>query len=65
MKEELHERLAWRGQEVILSGSETGAITGVLLGVDDTGRLLLISSDGTRAFLTGELRRVSKKLPSA
>ena len=60
MREELHERLAWRGEEVILSGSEAGAITGTLLGVDETGRLLLISPDGTRALLTGELRRVGK-----
>jgi len=65
IREELHERLAWRGQEVVLSGSEIGSITGTLLGVDETGRLLLISSDGTRAFLTGELRRVPTKPPSA
>jgi BirA family biotin operon repressor/biotin-[acetyl-CoA-carboxylase] ligase len=52
--DDLAAHLAYRGAERTLSGPQ-GAVTGRIVGVDESGRLVLETSSGRVAFDTGEL----------
>jgi len=46
---------AHQGREVTLSGADGSHVTGIAAGIDDSGRLLLDTRDGQRAFLSGDV----------
>lgn len=54
----LQKHLAWVGEQVRIEESPGQSTLGRLLGVDGSGRVLLVTKKGTLPFISGDLRRV-------
>ena len=62
--EGLRMRLAWIGERVVAEDTNgQHRIAGVLEGVDEEGRLVLNVDGARRAFLSGEISRLSPEIP--
>lgn len=53
-RERIEARLAYRGDDVVLTGAGA-AISGTLNGLDDHGRLIILTNDGPRVIASGEV----------
>ena len=55
------ERLAFQGQEVILTGEGVEPIRGKLDGLEEDGSLRLVTPGGIRRFAIGELHLATRR----
>ena len=65
MLEELRQRLAWRDRQVTCDLPDGSAITGRLIGLDTTGRLVLDDHGSTRLLSVGDIRRLRTASPDS